>query len=76
MRFDQHAPSKWMGHVDFSGGSFQEVIKYASFQEAAMSHNNIQQVQPRLDVEVHLPDERVLCGPRGASAGSFLQSIA
>jgi len=41
-----------------------------------MKKNQIQQVQPRQEVEVHLPDGRVLAGPRGASAGSFLYSIA
>jgi uridine kinase len=36
----------------------------------------IQVVPPRKTVEAHLPDGRVLSGPRGASAGEFLQSIA
>ncbi len=31
---------------------------------------------PRSEVEIHLPDERVLSGPRGASVGEFLQPIA
>ncbi len=30
---------------------------------------------PRPDIEVHLPDGRVLRGPRGASAGNFLKAI-
>ncbi len=32
-------------------------------------------VQPRSEVEVHLPDGRVLAGPRGAPVGEFLQAI-
>ncbi len=32
----------------------------------------IQPVTPRATIEVHLPDGRVLSGPRGASAGDFL----
>jgi len=36
----------------------------------------IRPVQPRDTVEVHLPDGCVLCGPRGASAGEFLQAVA
>ena len=35
---------------------------------------NIQPVAPRKSVEVHLPDGRVLSGPRGTTAGDFLQS--
>jgi len=31
--------------------------------------------QPRSEVEVHLPDGRVLTGPRGAPVGEFLQAI-
>jgi len=34
--------------------------------------NKIQPVTPRDTVEVHLPDGRVLSGPRGATAGEFL----
>lgn len=34
----------------------------------------IQPVSPRDTVEVHLPDGRVLSGPRGATAGDFLQA--
>ncbi len=41
-----------------------------------MSKLSIQTVKPRPDVEVHLPDGRVLSGPRGATAGDFLCSIA
>jgi uridine kinase len=33
-------------------------------------------VSQRTTVEAHLPDGRVLSGPRGATAGEFLQSIA
>jgi uridine kinase len=32
-------------------------------------------IKPRLEVEVHLPDRRVLSGPRGALVGDFLQSV-
>ena len=32
--------------------------------------------EPRPEVEVHLPDGRVLSGPRGAKVGDFLESIA
>jgi len=32
-------------------------------------------VDPRATVEVHLPDKRVICGPRGASAGDFFSLL-
>ena len=32
-------------------------------------------VEPRLDVEVHLPDGRVIQGPRNSQVGSFLQVL-
>ncbi len=32
-------------------------------------------VEPRPTVEIHLPDGRVISGPRGASAASFLEPI-
>ena len=32
-------------------------------------------VEPRPTVEVYLPDGRVLCGPRGATVGEFLQAL-
>jgi uridine kinase len=32
-------------------------------------------VQPSQNVEIHLPDGRVLSGPRGARVGEFLQSV-
>lgn len=38
--------------------------------------SSIQLTTPRPEVEVHLPDGRVLSGPRGATAGEFLQTIA
>ena len=38
-------------------------------------NEKVQIVQPRKTVEVHLPDGRVLSGPRGASAGTFLHSV-
>jgi uridine kinase len=37
--------------------------------------NEIQLVSPRDSVEVHLPDGRVLSGPRGACAAKFLQPV-
>lgn len=36
---------------------------------------SIQITTPRPDIEVHLPDGRVLRGPRGTRAGDFLQAI-
>jgi uridine kinase len=38
-------------------------------------NEKVQIVSPRKTVEVHLPDGRVLSGPRGASTGTFLQSV-
>ncbi len=32
-------------------------------------------VSPRSSVEIHLPDGRVLSGPRGAKVGEFLQTL-
>src|SRR5688572_29940618 len=32
-------------------------------------------ISPRSSVEIHLPDERVLSGPRGARVGEFLKSV-
>ncbi|MBN2386940.1 MAG: TGS domain-containing protein [Anaerolineales bacterium] len=40
-----------------------------------MSRPKIERVNPRPSVEVHLPEGRVLSGPRGASAGDFLAEI-
>lgn len=37
---------------------------------------SIQPVLPRSTVEAHLPDGRVLSGPRGTSTGDFLKTIA
>jgi uridine kinase len=37
---------------------------------------SIEKVLPRSTVEAHLPDGRVLSGPRGASTGDFLIAIA
>jgi len=34
-----------------------------------------QSVSPRADVEIHLPDGRVLSGPRGSQVGDFLKTI-
>jgi len=36
----------------------------------------IRMVEPRPEVEIHLPDGRVLSGPRGAKVGEFLGAIA
>ncbi len=36
---------------------------------------NIKIVSPRSEVEIHLPDGRVLSGPRGAQVGEFLAAI-
>ena len=41
-----------------------------------MTNPNIHFVQPNPEIEVHLPDGRVLSGPRGATAGDFLKVIA
>jgi len=41
-----------------------------------MNNPNIHFVQPNPEIEVHLPDGRVLSGPRGATAGDFLKVIA
>jgi uridine kinase len=38
--------------------------------------SNFTFVVPRTTVEVHLPDKRVISGPRGASAGDFLRLVA
>jgi uridine kinase len=37
-------------------------------------NDKIQSVSPRDTIEAHLPDGRVLAGPRGASAGDFLEA--
>ncbi|NPV86401.1 MAG: nucleoside kinase [Anaerolineae bacterium] len=39
------------------------------------SHIQVQQVQPRPTVEIHLPDGRVFSGPRGATAEQFLMAL-
>ena len=36
---------------------------------------SIRIVEPRNEVEIHLPDGRVLSGPRGAMVGEFLSAI-
>jgi len=36
---------------------------------------NIKIIEPRENVEIHLPDGRVLTGPRGAKVGEFLSAI-
>src|SRR5690242_13057162 len=40
-----------------------------------MKSENIQIVSPRSSVEVHLPDGRVLSGPRGARVEEFLLAV-
>jgi uridine kinase len=40
-----------------------------------INSSEIQFVTPRPTVEVHLPDGRVLCGPRNAPVGDFLQVL-
>jgi uridine kinase len=37
--------------------------------------SKIQIVKPRPTVEIHLPDGLVLCGPRGAQVGEFLEKL-
>ena len=37
--------------------------------------NQINLISPRPEVEIHLPDGRVLSGPRGAAVGEFLATI-
>jgi uridine kinase len=36
---------------------------------------NFEFVTPRPNVEIHLPDGRVICGPRGAAVGKFLSLL-
>ena len=36
---------------------------------------NVKIRSPRTEVEIHLPDGRVLSGPRGATAGEFLSTV-
>ncbi len=38
-------------------------------------NNRINIISPRSEVEIHLPDGRVLSGPRGAAVGEFLAAI-
>ena len=40
-----------------------------------MVRSVIHQVKPRKTVEIHLPDGRVLRGPRGTKVGDFLQAL-
>ena len=37
--------------------------------------SSIQLVSARQTVEIHLPDERVLCGPKGTAVGEFLRTL-
>jgi uridine kinase len=39
------------------------------------SSNDFQFITPRLTVEIHLPEGRVISGPRGAPVGDFLQIL-
>jgi uridine kinase len=36
---------------------------------------SIEVIQPRVDVELHLPDGRILSGPRGMAVGEFLKHV-
>lgn len=38
--------------------------------------SKIEQTQLRPEVEVHLPDGRILSGPRGAKVSDFLEFVA
>jgi uridine kinase len=49
---------------------------YQSFDMRNSDPENFAFVTPRLTIEVHLPDKRVISGPRGASAGDFLKLLA
>ncbi len=40
-----------------------------------MKDMSFQIVQPRSDVEIHIPDGRVLSGPRGAQVGEFFKAV-
>ncbi len=42
---------------------------------ASSNPTDIQFVSPRPTVEIHLPDGRVLSGPRGAAVGDFLKAL-
>jgi uridine kinase len=42
----------------------------------ASRSNQFQLISPRLTVEAHLPDGRVISGPRGAAIGDFLIAVA
>ena len=37
--------------------------------------NKIKEILPRTEVEIHLPDGRVLSGPRGATVKEFLAAL-
>ena len=37
--------------------------------------DKIKIISPRSEVEIHLPDGRVLSGPRGAAVGEFLSTL-
>ncbi|MDL1909647.1 nucleoside kinase [Chloroflexi bacterium CFX6] len=38
-------------------------------------NDKIRIISPRAEVEIHLPDGRVLSGPRGAAVGEFLETV-
>jgi sulfur carrier protein ThiS len=40
-----------------------------------MTEEKITVISPRSTVEIHLPDGRVLSGPRGARVGTFLETL-
>ncbi len=37
------------------------------------TNNDFQFVTPRASIEIHLPDGRVISGPRGAPVGEYLK---
>ncbi len=41
-----------------------------------MTERTFRLVEPSPEVEIHLPDGRVLAGPRGAAVGDFLEAVA
>ena len=38
--------------------------------------SNIKLTKPRPEVEIHLPDGRILSGPRGAKVGAFIEAVS
>jgi uridine kinase len=59
-------------------GGFDMFLAFArnhSTTEVYENMKDIRIVSPRSEVEIHLPDGRVLSGPRGAKVGEFLSAI-